>query len=175
MNNVSLIGRLTADPELKHTQTGLAYARFNIAVDRQFVKQGEERQADFISIVVWNKTAEFVCKYFNKGRRIALNGRIQTGSYTDRDGNKRYTTDVVADNVEFCDSKSESSGGNNGGYNNYQNNNYQNNNYQQNGYQQGGYQPQPPRQEQPVVPMNNYSNGDAGDYIATPSDEDLPF
>ena len=173
MNNVSLIGRLTADPELKHTQSGLAYTRFSIAVDRQFVRQGEERQADFINIVCWNKTAEFVCKYFNKGRRIALNGRIQTGSYTDRDGNKRYTTDVVADNVEFCDSKPESSGGN-GGYNNYQNNNYQNNNYQQNGYQQGGYQPQPPRQEPPVS-MNTYSNGDAGDYIATPSDDDLPF
>lgn len=105
MNNVSLIGRLTGTPELKRTQSGLAYARFNIAVDRQFVKQGEERQADFIPILVWNKTAEFVCKYFEKGRRIALNGRIQTGSYKDKDGNTRYTTYVVADNVEFCDSK----------------------------------------------------------------------
>lgn len=105
MNNVSLIGRLTGTPELKRTQSGLAYARFSIAVDRQFVKQGEERQADFIPILVWNKTAEFVCKYFEKGRRIALNGRIQTGSYKDKDGNTRYTTDVVADNVEFCDSK----------------------------------------------------------------------
>lgn len=105
MNNVSLIGRLTGTPELKRTQSGLAYTRFSIAVDRQFVKQGEERQADFIPILVWNKTAEFVCKYFEKGRRIALNGRIQTGSYKDKDGNTRYTTDVVADNVEFCDSK----------------------------------------------------------------------
>ena len=105
MNNVSLIGRLTGTPELKRTQSGLAYTRFSIAVDRQFVKQGEERQADFIPILVWNKTAEFVCKYFEKGRRIALNGRIQTGSYKDKDGNTHYTTDVVADNVEFCDSK----------------------------------------------------------------------
>ena len=168
MNNVSLIGRLTANPELKYTQSGLAYARFSIAVDRVYVKQGEERQADFINIVSWGKTAEFVCKYFSKGRRIALTGRIQTGSYTDRDGNKRYTTDVVAENVEFCDSKPDS--GNNGGYNNgYQNNGYQQNNYQQNNYQQ------PSRQEPVPPPQPSYSNGDMGDYSAMPSDEDLPF
>jgi single-strand DNA-binding protein len=105
MNNVSLIGRLTGTPELKHTQSGKAYVKFSIAVDRQFVKQGEERQADFINILAWDKTAEFICKYFEKGRRMALTGRIQTGSYKDKDGNTRYTTDVVAENVEFCDSK----------------------------------------------------------------------
>lgn len=105
MNNVSLIGRLTGTPELKRTQSGKAYVRFSIAVDRQFVKQGEERQADFINILAWDKTAEFICKYFEKGRRMALTGRIQTGSYTDGNGGKRYTTDVVAENVEFCDSK----------------------------------------------------------------------
>lgn len=107
MNNVSLIGRLTAEPELKHTQSGLATVRFTIAVDRQYAKQGEERQADFISIVAWRQTAEFICKYFSKGQRIALTGRIQTGSYTDRDGNKRYSFDVLAENVEFCEKKSE--------------------------------------------------------------------
>ena len=107
MNNVSLIGRLTAEPELKHTQSGLATVRFTIAVDRQYTKQGEERQADFISIVAWRQTAEFICKYFSKGQRIALTGRIQTGSYTDRDGNKRYSFDVLAENVEFCEKKSE--------------------------------------------------------------------
>ena len=105
MNNVSLIGRLTGTPELKRTQSGKAYVKFSIAVDRQFVKQGEERQADFINILAWDKTAEFICKYFEKGRRMALTGRIQTGSYKDKDGNTRYTTDVVAENVEFCDSK----------------------------------------------------------------------
>lgn len=105
MNNVSLIGRLTGTPELKHTQSGKAYVKFSIAVDRQFVKQGEERQADFINILAWDKTAEFICKYFEKGRRMALTGRIQTGSYKDKDGNTRYTTDVVVENVEFCDSK----------------------------------------------------------------------
>lgn len=111
MNNVSLIGRLTADPELKTTQSGINTVRFSVAVDRQYTKQGEEKQADFISVVAWRQTAEFICKYFAKGRRIAITGRIQTGSYTDRDGKKRYTFDVVAENVEFCDSKQEASSG----------------------------------------------------------------
>ncbi|MBQ1517635.1 MAG: single-stranded DNA-binding protein [Clostridia bacterium] len=104
MNNVSLIGRLTADPELKRTQSGLAMTRFSVAVDRR-VKQGEENQADFINIIAWRQTAEFICKYFSKGQRIALTGRIQTGSYTDSEGKKRSTFDVIAENVEFCDSK----------------------------------------------------------------------
>ena len=107
MNNIILIGRLTAVPELKYTQNGTAYTRFSIAVDRP-VKQGEEKQADFFNIVAWNKTAEFVCKYFGKGQRIALTGSVRTGSYTDRNGNKHYTFDVWANNVEFCESKSNS-------------------------------------------------------------------
>ena len=106
MNQVSIIGRLTADPELRHTQSGTACTRFNVAVDRR-VKQGEEKQADFINIVAWNQTAEFVCKYFSKGQRIALTGTIRTGSYTDNDNKKRYTFDVWANNVEFCESKAE--------------------------------------------------------------------
>lgn len=105
MNNVSLIGRLTADPELRNTQSGIATTRFSVAVDKSYVKQSEERQADFINIVAWRQTAEFICKYFAKGQRIALTGRIQTGSYTDKDGNKRYTFDVIAENVEFCEQK----------------------------------------------------------------------
>ena len=107
MNNVSLIGRLTADAELKYTQTGTAYTRFSIAVDRP-AKQGSEKQADFINIVAWNKTAEFICKYFRKGQRIALTGSIRTGSYTDSSGNKRNTFEVWANNAEFCESKSNS-------------------------------------------------------------------
>ena len=106
MNNVSLIGRLAADPELKHTQSGTACTRFSVAVDRP-TKQSEEKQADFINIVAWDKTAEFICKYFSKGQRIALTGSIRTGSYTDRDGGKRYTFDVWASNVEFCESKKQ--------------------------------------------------------------------
>lgn len=108
MNNVSLVGRLTVDPEVKHTQNGTAYTRFNVAVDRP-VKQGEEKQADFITVVAWNKTAEFVCKYFSKGQRIGLTGSIRTGSYTDKEGNKRNTFEVWADNVEFVEKKQSSS------------------------------------------------------------------
>lgn len=104
MNNVSLVGRLTVDPEVKHTQNGTAYTRFNVAVDRP-VKQGEEKQADFITVVAWNKTAEFVCKYFSKGQRIGLTGSIRTGSYNDKDGNKRNTVEVWANNVEFVEKK----------------------------------------------------------------------
>lgn len=107
MNNVSLLGRLTADPELRNTQSGAEFTRFSIAVDRP-VKKDEEKQADFINIVAWNKTAAFVCKYFAKGQRIALTGSIRTGSYTDRDGVKRYTFEVWADKVEFCEAKRDS-------------------------------------------------------------------
>ncbi len=154
MNNVSLIGRLTADPELKHTQSGVANTRFTIAVDRRFVKQGEERQADFISITAWNQTAEFVCKYFTKGKRIAVTGEIRTGSYTDRDGNKRYTFEVWANNVEFCESKSDSGSANGGTQRSYQQNTY--------------------RQEAPK-PEPSYASGDEGDFMVLPNDDDLPF
>ena len=175
MNNVSLIGRLTANPELKHTQSGLAYTRFSIAVDRAFVKQGEERQADFINIIAWRQTAEFICKYFMKGQRIGITGEIRTGSYTTQDGSKRYTFEVMVNNAYFCESKG-SSGGNNGGYNNgYQQNNYQNNSYQQNSYQQNNNYQQSQRQEPVPPPQPSYSSGDMGDYSAMPSDEDLPF
>lgn len=107
MNSIVLIGRLTAVPELKYTQANTAFTRFSIAVDRP-VKQGEEKQADFFNIVAWGKTAEFVCRYFGKGQRIALTGSVRTGSYTDRNGNKHYTFDVWADKVEFCENKSNS-------------------------------------------------------------------
>lgn len=104
MNQVSIIGRLTADPELRHTQSGTACTRFNVAVDRR-VKQGEEKQTDFITVVAWQQRAEFICKYFSKGQRIALTGSIRTGNYTDKDGNKRNTFEVWAENVEFCESR----------------------------------------------------------------------
>ena len=106
MNNVQLIGRLTAEPELRHTQSGTACTRFNIAVDRR-VKPGEEKQADFITVVAWQQRAEFICKYFSKGQKIALTGSIRTGNYTDNNGNKRYTFEVWAENVEFCESKTQ--------------------------------------------------------------------
>ena len=108
MNNATLIGRLTADPEIKRTQSGTAMVRFSIAVDRAYTKQGEEKQADFINCVAWDKKAEFICKYFSKGQKIALTGSIRTGSYTDKDGNQRITFDVWTDSVEFCESRKQS-------------------------------------------------------------------
>lgn len=112
MNNVSLIGRLTADPELKNSQNGTSYVRFSIAVDRQYSKD-KEKQTDFINIVAWKGTAEFVCKYFTRGQRIGITGRIQTGSYTDQNGNKRSSFDVVANDVEFVERKQSTYIGNN--------------------------------------------------------------
>ena len=114
LNVVALMGRLVADPELRKTSADVSVATFRIAVDRTFVRQGEERQADFISIVCWRQSAEFVCKYFHKGDMIAVNGRIQTRQYEDNQGNKRTAFEVVADNVSFCGSKRDSSSG--GGY-----------------------------------------------------------
>ena len=101
LNVVALMGRLVADPELRHTPNGVATCTFRIAVDRSFVRAGEERKADFIDIVVWRQTAEFVCKYFHKGNLIAVDGSIQTRTYEDKTGNKRYAFEVVANNVHF--------------------------------------------------------------------------
>ena len=107
MNSVSLMGRLTADPELKTTQSGLSFCRFTVAADRY--SKDDEDKTDFISCVAWRSTAEFICNYFLKGNKIALIGSIKTGSYTDKDGRKVYTTDVNTDKVFFCESKKESS------------------------------------------------------------------
>ena len=106
MNNVILMGRLTKDPELKTTQSGLSFCRFTVAVDR-YSKDGEDK-TNFISCVAWRNTAEFIDKYFSKGQRILLSGSIQTGSYTDKDGRTVYTTDVLVDKAEFCESKKNS-------------------------------------------------------------------
>ena len=108
LNSVCLMGRLTADPELKSTQSGVSVCSFRIAVDRTDQPKGQEKQTDFINIVTWRGTAEFVSRYFRKGQLVAVQGSIQTGQYTDRDGNKRTTFDVVADNVFFAEKKAES-------------------------------------------------------------------
>ena len=107
MNRAMLIGRLTAKPELRYTNSNVPYARFTIAVNRQFNNQDGNREADFINIVVWRKQAEVICNYFDKGNLIAVEGRIQTGSYDDKDGNKRYTTDVVLEQFHFIESKAQ--------------------------------------------------------------------
>ncbi|MCD8342687.1 MAG: single-stranded DNA-binding protein [Clostridiales bacterium] len=125
LNRVILQGRLVADPELRHTQNNIAVATYRIAVDRNYATRdangNRQTQADFINIVSWRQSAEFVAKYFTKGRMILVEGQLQVRDYTDRDGNRRYVTEVVTDNINFCDSRrdNQSSGGYNqpsGGY-----------------------------------------------------------
>ncbi len=117
MNKVVLMGRLTRNPEVRYSQgdASTAVARYTLAVDRRFKRQGDEQSADFISCVSFGKTAEFVERYLKQGTKIAGCGRIQTGSYTNKDGNKVYTTDVVLEEVEFAESKNASA--DNGTYN----------------------------------------------------------
>jgi len=149
MLNVSvLMGRLCTDPELKHTTNDISVASFTIAVDRSYVKSGADRQADFIDIVAWRNTADFVCKYFHKGQLVAVQGSIQTRSYTDKDGNKRKAFEVVADNVHFAEKKDGNAQG--GNKNTYQN-------------------------KADVDPIPAYAGSDTGDFEEIPSDDDLPF
>ena len=108
MNKIVLMGRLTRDPEVKYTQTNnVQVTNFTLAVNRRFAKQGEERQADFINIVAWNKTAEFVSKYFKKGQQVGIIGRLQTRNWEDEQGQKHYATEVVAEETYFADTKKE--------------------------------------------------------------------
>lgn len=108
MNNVVLIGRLAREPEIRYTESELAIARFSLAVNRNYLKQRDvEKTADFISIVAFGKTAENIDKFMKKGNQLALSGHIQTGSYTNKDGVKVYTTDVVAERIEFLSNKSQ--------------------------------------------------------------------
>ena len=111
INTVVLMGRLTFDPELRTTPSGVSVVRFQVAVDRSYQKAGEERKADFIDVTAWRQTADFVSRYFHKGSMIAIEGSLQTDNFTDKDGNKRKSVQVIANNVSFCGSKSE--GGNN--------------------------------------------------------------
>ena len=108
MNKVILLGRLTRDPETRYTQTSnMQVTSFTLAVNRRFVKQGEERQADFINCVAWNKTAEFVSKYFKKGQQVGIIGRIQTRNYDDEQGIKHYVTEIIAEEVYFAGDKKD--------------------------------------------------------------------
>ncbi len=112
LNRIILMGRLTRDPELRHTQTGTPVASFSLAVDRDFKsRDGGERATDFIDIVAWRGTAEFVSKYFTKGRMAVVEGRLQIRDWTDRDGGKRRSAEVIADNIYFGDSKRDGDGG----------------------------------------------------------------
>ena len=152
LNHITIMGRLTRDPELRRTGSGVAVASFTVAVDRDFGKnENGEKETDFIDCVAWRQTGEFVSKYFTKGSMIVVSGRLQVRSWTDKDGNKRRTAEVVADNCYFGESKrndggsyngGNSYGGNNYGGNNYGGNSYGGNNYSGNNY--GGYAPQAP-------------------------------
>ena len=138
LNHITIMGRLTRDPELRRTGSGVAVASFSVAVDRDFGgRDGGEKETDFIDCVAWRQTGEFVSKYFTKGRMIVVSGRLQIRSWTDKDGNKRRTAEVVADNVYFGDSKRDNDGSSYGG-NTYGGNAYGGNSYgNQNNY--GGY------------------------------------
>ncbi len=179
MNKVILMGRLTADPELRQTQSGIASCRFTVAVNRAFVdKNTGQRQADFITCVAWRQTAEFVTRYFRKGSMICVEGSFRTGSYQDRNHQDvtHYTTEVFVDNVEFTGSKQES--GTNGGNQGYGNQGYVNQGYQapQNNYNNYQAPPQQAAPPQPVVPNNeSMSYGSASDFEEILSDGDVPF
>lgn len=160
MNKVILVGRLTADPELRTTQSGIPVCSFTVAVDRQFSSQSGERQADFIPCVAWRKQAEFVSKYFNKGKLIGVDGTLQSRKYEDQQGNKRTAYEVICDNTSFVGSKAESGGS--GASSSFG----------------GGYDAAPapsvsaPRQSAAPAP---YQSGSADDFQEITSDEDLPF
>lgn len=114
MNKVVLMGRLTRDPEVRYTQTNnTLVANFSLAVNRRFAREGDSQTADFINIVAWSKTGEFVSKYFKKGQQVAVSGRIQTRSWDDQNGQKRYATEVIAEDVYFADSKRDGNDANN--------------------------------------------------------------
>ena len=120
LNHITIMGRLTRDPELRRTGSGIAVASFTVAVDRDFGgRDGGEKETDFIDCVAWRQTGEFVSKYFTKGRMIVVSGRLQIRSWTDKDGNKRRTAEVVAENCYFGDSKRDNDGGNAYGGNTY--------------------------------------------------------
>ena len=126
LNHIVLMGRLTRDPELRRTGSGVAVASFTLAVDRDFAAQGAEKETDFVDIVAWRNTAEFVSRYFTKGRMAVVTGRLQIRNWTDKEGNKRRSAEVVADNVYFGESKRGNEGAssysnsysNGGSYNN---------------------------------------------------------
>ncbi len=145
LNVAVLTGRLVADPELRHTPNDTAVTSFTIAVNRRFSRNTEERQTDFIDIVAWRTTAEFVCKYFKKGQLISIEGSIQTRSYQDKEGNKRKAFEVIANNVHFVESKKDISNDASDFV------------------------------EKSDENLSGYSNGSDSDFETIESDDDLPF
>ena len=165
LNKIFLMGRLTKDPELRRTQSGTAVASFSIAVDRDHGKKGEDKETDFIDIVAWRNTAEFVSKYFGKGRMAVVEGRLQIRDWTDKEGGKRRSAEVIADQIYFGDSKRDGDGGGySAGY------------HQGGSYNQGGGYSSAPAA--PSDPFGGYGAPPAdGDQFAELSTDDgnLPF
>ena len=160
LNHITLMGRLVRDPELRRTGSGVAVASFRIAVDRDYSpKDGGERKADFIDCVAWRQTGEFISKYFTKGRMIVVDGRLEMRDWTDKDGNKRTSAEVVVDNAYFGDSKRD--GDNAYGGNSYGNNNYGGNAYSAPAPSYGGY-------SAPAAPASDFA-------MLDDDDAQLPF
>ena len=151
MNKAILVGRLTADPELKATANGVSVCSFTIAVNRRFARAGEERKADFINCVAWRQSAEFICNYFAKGRMIGVIGSIQTRDWTDNEGKKRYATEVIVDEAYFTESKGSGDGA------------------------QSGAWPQSRENAVANAPQSFDSLPDGADFMPGISDDDLPF
>ena len=148
LNHVTLMGRLVADPELQHTPNSVSVTRIRLAVDRNYARQGEEKKTDFIDVTLWRNTAEFVCRYFTKGRMIAVEGSLRVDNYTDREGNKRTRVYVEGSDVYFADSKSSGSGNSAPG-------------------ERSSYND--------AAPEASYSAGAPSDFAVVEDDGDLPF
>ena len=159
LNHIVLMGRLTRDPELRRTGSGVAVASFTLAVDRDYAAQGAEKETDFVDIVAWRNTAEFVSKYFAKGRMAVVTGRLQIRNWQDKEGNKRRSAEVVADNVYFGDSKRDNADG--GSFN------------QSQGYAQSFNQA--PQQQPAYQAPQNVSAAPSDFSMLSDDDPDLPF
>ena len=150
LNMVAIMGRLTTDPELRHTTNSIPVTTCTLAVNRSYVKQGGERQTDFIDVVAWRNTAEFICRYFKKGQMMAVEGSIQTRTYTDKEGRYRKVFEILANNVYFTESRSSSAS--------------------------ATYETKSDDYSDQEDNFNlSFSSGDADDFTVIDDDEDLPF
>ncbi len=158
-NKVIMLGRITQDLELKTTPSGVSVLSFSIAVDRRFQTKGEERKSDFFNCVAWRNEAEFISRFWSKGRAILIEGELQNRSYTGKDGNVRYITEIIVDRASFTGEKTQSSSG----------------------YSAGNYPPPPPVQQHPAEQSNSAPTASNGSYTAndfvetTNTDDDYPF
>ena len=172
LNIAAIMGRLTADPELRHTTSGVPVTTFTLAVDRSYARQGQERQTDFIDVVAWRNTAEFVCKYFAKGRMMAVSGSIQTRNYEDKQGNRRKAFEIVANDISFADSRRDNNAGGSGGSSYTGGSSYGGNaNAGGSGFESAPAEPQRPAFSEPAPA---YSSGSDDDFTEVLGD-DLPF